>query len=165
MLRWKNIAALLLGIAVPASLAVGCGSPQSSGSNPGSGPSPSTGSTEFWFDKGGDQEIVNHLTEAWQNDAGMKIQITNYPDTASYQTAIQQSIDQPDAPGLFTWWSGPQLDTLAKNGKIADLTDEWKNYIAAGVSPDIEKAFTFNGKAYAPPIPRIAGCITCLEIT
>jgi ABC-type sugar transport system, periplasmic component len=115
---------------------------------------------EFWFDKGGDQEIVNHLTEAWKSDSGVDVKITNYPDTAAYQTAIQQSIDQPTAPGLFTWWSGPQLETLAKNGKIADLTDEWKNYIAAGVSPDIEKAFTFDGKAYAAPYSILYN--TCL---
>lgn len=167
MFKFKNSVALVLCAAVLVSSAAGCSSTAPSASNAASAGSAavssgekSTGTMEFWFDKGGDQEIVNHLTEAWKSDSGVDVKITNYPDTAAYQTAIQQSIDQPTAPGLFTWWSGPQLETLAKNGKIADLTDEWKNYIAAGVSPDIEKAFTFDGKAYAAPYSILYN--TCL---
>lgn len=167
MFKFKNAVALVLCTAVLVSSAAGCGSPASSASSTSpaasaaaSSDTKGTGATEFWFDKGNDQEIVNHLTEAWKSDSGVDVKITNYPDTAAYQTAIQQSIDQPAAPGLFTWWSGPQLETLVKNGKVADLTEEWKSYIAAGVSPDIEKAFTFDGKAYAAPYSILYN--TCL---
>ena len=166
MFKLKNSVALVLCAAILASSVAGCSSPTSSASSVKSTGSAtasnvsSTGTMEFWFDKGADQEINDRLAAAWKSDSGIDIKVTNYPDTAAYQTAIQQSIDQPTAPGLFTWWSGPQLETLVKNGKVADLTDEWKNYIAAGVSPDIEKAFTIDGKAYAAPYSILYN--TCL---
>jgi len=166
MFKLKNSVALVLCAAILASSVAGCSSPTSSASSvkpTGSATASnvsSTGTMEFWFDKGADQEINDRLAAAWKSDSGIDIKVTNYPDTAAYQTAIQQSIDQPTAPGLFTWWSGPQLETLVKNGKVADLTDEWKNYIAAGVSPDIEKAFTIDGKAYAAPYSILYN--TCL---
>lgn len=170
MFKFKNAVALALSAALLVSSAAGCSTPASSASSSRlavSTAAPSdakgTGATEFWFDKGNDQEIVDRLAAAWKSDSGVDVKITNYPDTAAYQTAMQQSIDQPTAPGLFTWWSGSQLETLAKNGKVADLTDEWKNYIAAGVSPDIEKAFTFEGKAYAAPYSILYN--TCLYNT
>ncbi len=170
MFKFKNAVALVLSAAILASSVAGCSSPAPSASSekPAEGAVSTTnvknaGATEFWFDKGADQDIVDRLAAAWKSDSGVAIKITNYPDTAAYQTAMQQSIDQSTAPGLFTWWSGPQLETLAKNGKVADLTDEWKNYIAAGVSPDIEKAFTFNGKAYAAPYSILYN--TCLYNT
>src|SRR5690606_22761063 len=88
-------------------------------------PAQTGGKVDFWLDKLGDAEKAARLAEAWKNDSGIEIELTNYPDVAAYQTAIQQTIDDPGAPGLFTWWSGPQLETLAKNGKLADLTAEW----------------------------------------
>lgn len=108
-------------------------------------------STEFWLDKMADQTIGDKITAAWKVDAGGDVKMVNYPDVAAYQTSIQQSIDDPSAPGLFTWWSGPQLETLAKNGKLVDLTAEWDTYIAEGVAPDIKEAFTIDGKVYAAP--------------
>jgi multiple sugar transport system substrate-binding protein len=171
MRKFKNAVALVLSAIILASSATGCSSspsPSASSAKPAesvtsTADAKGTGATEFWFDKGNDQEIVDRVAAAWKADSGVDIKITNYPDTAAYQTAVQQSIDQPTAPGLFTWWSGSQLETLAKNGKIADLTAEWKNYIAAGVSPDIEKAFTFDGKAYAAPYSILYN--TCLYNT
>ncbi|SME99072.1 ABC transporter substrate-binding protein [Paenibacillus barengoltzii] len=114
-------------------------------------PAQTGGKVDFWLDKLGDAEKAARLAEAWRNDSGIEVELTNYPDVAAYQTAIQQTIDDPGAPGLFTWWSGPQLETLAKNGKLADLTAEWDNYIADGVSADIKDAFTVDGKVYAAP--------------
>ncbi len=163
MFKFKNAVALVLSAALLVSTAAGCGSsaPSASGSSaPAASEAKGAGSAEFWFDKGNNQEIVDRLATAWKSDSGVDLKITNFPDNAAYQTAIQQSIDQPSAPGLFTWWSGPQLETLVKNGKVADLTDEWKNYIADGVSPDIEKAFMVDGKAYAAPYSVLYN--TCL---
>jgi len=114
-------------------------------------PAQAGGKVEFWLDKLGDAEKAARLSEAWQKDSGIEIAITNYPDVAAYQTSVQQTIDNPGAPGLFTWWSGPQLETLAKNGKLADLTAEWDQYIAEGVAADIKEAFTVDGKVYAAP--------------
>lgn len=114
-------------------------------------PAQTGGKVEFWLDKLGDAEKAARLSEAWKKDSGIEIEFTNYPDVAAYQTSIQQTIDDPGAPGLFTWWSGPQLETLAKNGKLADLSAEWDHYIADGVSADIKEAFTVGGKVYAAP--------------
>ena len=110
-----------------------------------------TATIEFWLDKMSDQTIGDKLAEAWKEDAGVEVKIVNYPDVAAYQTSLQQSIDDPSAPGLFTWWSGPQLETLAKNDKLVDLTQEWDSYIENGVAADIKEAFTIDGKAYAAP--------------
>ena len=100
-------------------------------------PSDISSSVEFWLDKLGKTEHIVAVCHAQLTDSGIDVQIQNYPDTAAYQTSIQQSIDSSSAPGLFTWWSGGQLETLARNGKIADLSDEWDSYIENGVSPDI----------------------------
>jgi multiple sugar transport system substrate-binding protein len=110
-----------------------------------------SGTVEFWLDKMADQEIIDKVSTAWKKDSGIDLKIIAYPDAASFQTAMQQSIDDPKAPGLFTWWSGSQLETLAKNDKLVDLTSEWDDYIKEGVSPDIMEAFTVDGKVYAAP--------------
>ena len=65
---------------------------------------------------------------------------------------MQQSIREEEAPGLFTWWSGPQLETLVKNDLVEDVTDLWDEFVVAnGVSEDIKESFTVDGKAYAVP--------------
>jgi multiple sugar transport system substrate-binding protein len=153
MYKFKNVAIVVLCVAMLFCSLVGYGKQTNTSRGV-------KGSTEFWFDKGADQSKNDDLAAAWKKDSGIDITITNYPDTASYQTALQQSINQSSAPGLFTWWSGSQLETLVKNGQIVDLTNEWKNYIAAGVSADIEKAFTYEGKAYAAPYSILYN--TCL---
>jgi len=158
----KKIAAFLLSAAIMSIIVTGCGStktePEGNGNSVGTGEV--KGSTEFWLDKLGDQAIIDKITEAWKKDSGIDVKIINYPDVAAYQTSLQQSIDDKSAPGLFTWWSGSQLESLAKNDKLEDLTDEWDNYIADGVSPDIKEAFTVDGKVYAAPYSILYN--TCL---
>lgn len=128
-------------------------------------PASSGGKVEFWLDKLGEADKAARLTEAWLKDSGVEVEITNYPDVAAYQTSIQQTIDDPSAPGLFTWWSGPQLETLAKNGKLMDLTAEWDNYIADGVSADVKEAFAVDGKVYAAPYSlRYMSCLYNVEV-
>jgi multiple sugar transport system substrate-binding protein len=84
--------------------------------------------------------------------SGVPVTIISYTDVASYQTAIQQSGRTPNAPGLFTWWSGFQLKTLVDNGLLEDLTDIWQSHIIPnGVSADVADALKFNGKIYAAP--------------
>lgn len=112
------------------------------------------GKIEFWNDKlvNADPATLDHLSAALQADSGVQVDIVSYPDVAAYQTAMQQSIKDASAPGMFTWWNGDQLNTLAKNGLLVDLTDEWTNYyIPSGVSADAEAALSYEGKAYAAP--------------
>lgn len=109
-------------------------------------------SVEFWNDKLGETEKGAACITTWTAAAGVEIMNTNYPDTASYQTALTQSIDVASAaPDIFTWWSGSQLESLATSGKIQPLDDVWETIVAAGVAPSIADAFTFDGHAYAVP--------------
>lgn len=159
MFKMKKLAALLMVVTAMSIIVTGCGGTktETEGVNnsvventQGENAKPE-GNTEFWLDKLGDQAIIDQLALVWKNDSGIDVKIVNYPDVAAYQTSLQQSIDDKSAPGMFTWWSGGQLETLAKNDKLVDLTAEWDNYIADGVSADIKEAFTVNGKAYAAP--------------
>ena len=112
------------------------------------------GKIEFWNDKltNTDPAILTNLADALQTGSGVQVDIVSYPDVAAYQTAMQQSIKDTSAPGMFTWWNGDQLNTLAKNGLLVDLTDEWTNYyIPSGVSADVQAALSYEGKAYAAP--------------
>ncbi len=154
MFRMKRIAAFLLSVTIMSIIVTGCGGTKTvseGNTNTAEGAGTTGGSTEFWLDKLSDQAIIDKLTGAWKKDSGVDVKIINYPDVAAYQTALQQSIDDKSAPGMFTWWSGSQLEALAKNDKLVDLAGEWDNYIADGVSEDIREAFTVDGKVYAAP--------------
>jgi multiple sugar transport system substrate-binding protein len=53
---------------------------------------------------------------------------------------------------MFTWWSGFQLESLAKEGLLADLSDIWRDYlIPQGANPDIAESLRIDGKIYAVP--------------
>lgn len=76
------------------------------------------------------------------------------------RTAVEQSINSADAPGLFTWWSGVDLKALADEGVIEDLTDVWKEYIIPnGVPENVTDSLTFDGKIYAAPYSIIYSAI------
>ncbi len=109
---------------------------------------------EFWNDKmtNTDASILESLVNAFSADSGLDVEIISYPDVAAYQTAIQQSISGSSAPAMFTWWNGYQLETLAKNDLLLDLTEEWKNYyVPSGVSADVADSLSYDGKIYAAP--------------
>lgn len=175
---WKNgkkIAALSLSVVMAAGMLGGCGgsgsgdpkngAPKTEAAKDGSGDGSasgdsagnvvaSTGKVEFWNDKllNIEQSEVDKIFTSIEGISGIQVEAITYPDTAAYQTAMQQSIRGEEAPGLFTWWSGPQLATLAENGLLEDLTDLWPEYVTAnGVSADIAESFTVDGKIYAVP--------------
>ncbi|MDR0655358.1 MAG: extracellular solute-binding protein [Treponema sp.] len=112
-------------------------------------PSSGDGKIEFWNDKP-NPEFYAGLAPKVKEVSGINVEIIGYPDTSSFQTAIQQSIRQPNSPGFFTWWSGTPLASLVKEGLVTDVSDLWENYlIPKGVSPSLADAFTFDGKIYA----------------
>jgi len=112
-----------------------------------------SGKATFWNDKwANNAETQKAVADAWTKTSGLTIDVNSFPDTASYQTAMSQSIgDAGSAPNAFTWWSGDQLQTLAQGNQLMPLDDVWQKIIPLGVSPDIEKALSFNGHAYAVP--------------
>lgn len=163
----KKLAAILLTVTMTAGLLAGCGGGDDKSGAPSGQDNKqaetgqaqpeeleSTGKTEFANDKLVNMEpsIISGFTESAKTSTGIEIEVTTAPDTAAYQTTIQQSIREKSAPGLFTWWSGAQLETLVENGLVEDLTEIWEKYITpAGVSSDIAEAFTIDGKIYAAP--------------
>lgn len=170
-MKSKKIVALFLSAAMTFGMFSGCGSPgdassakETSGSTASTSSAAggetsanptATGSVEFWNDKlGGETEksILDALSTNVKDASGIEMKIVGYPDVASYQTSLQQSVKDPSSPGMFTWWSGPQLASLVESGIVTDLTQEWEDYyIPAGVSPDIGEAFKVDGKIYAAP--------------
>ena len=170
--KGKKIVALSLSVAMAAGMMAGCGGSgepkgeapkteavkdgaagQTGGEQAGNAAA-STGKVEFWNDKllNIEQSEVDKIFDSIGSLSGIQVEAITYPDTAAYQTAMQQSIRGEEAPGLFTWWSGPQLATLAENGLLEDLTDLWPEYVIAnGVSADIAESFTVDGKIYAVP--------------
>jgi multiple sugar transport system substrate-binding protein len=147
MLKSKRFVAAALTAAMVMGTLAGCGSSTKGNADTGAaktegekaetsgtaaGGSAAVGTkVEFWNDKFANSEksdvdkIMNSITEL----SGIKVEQIAYPDTAAYQTAMQQSIRDKKAPGLFTWWSGPQLETLAKNDLLEDLSDLWDEVI------------------------------------
>ncbi len=112
------------------------------------------GRIEFWNDKltNTDSSILDALAGAITEASGVDVEIVSYPDVAAYQTALQQSIKDASAPGMFTWWNGDQLNTLAKNDLLLDLTEEWAEYyVPSGVSADVAESLSYDGKVYAAP--------------
>lgn len=82
----------------------------------------------------------------------MKIKYVNTPDLSAYQTNIQQSLQGGDAPAVFTWWTGSQLEELVKNDLVEDLSDQWDSYVDEGVSDQIKDALSVDGKVYGAPL-------------
>lgn len=152
-MKKRGLAAVLCAAVMLGAIA-GCGNGgeeqrSASVSDGGSG-----GSTEFANDKllNLDLSIIEGYEEKAKEATGIDVTIVTSPDTAAYQTSIQQSIRDESAPGLFTWWGGYQLETLVENGLVEDLTEVWETYITpAGVSADVAEAFTYDGKIYAAP--------------
>jgi multiple sugar transport system substrate-binding protein len=143
----KKLVTILLVLLLPVSIVLAAGGGQGGGTS-------SAGAAkgiEYWNDKP-NPEAYAGLSAEMEKASGVPVEIIGYPDVAAYQTAIQQSAPQANAPGLFTWWSGFQLQTLVENGLVADLTDLWKShFVPAGVSADVAAALSFNGKVYAAP--------------
>lgn len=174
MMNLKRLTALLLMTTVTVGAFAGCGSSKDSSDKSAESSQNSTeekneseeatdgaeetvakgGKVEFWNDKLSniDQTQMDTVVETIQSASGHELELSMYPDTASYQTAVQQTIRDKKAPGLFTWWSGSQLETLVENGLVEDMTSVWEDCIFdSGVSQGVADAFTFDGKIYAAP--------------
>ena len=122
----------------------------------------STGKVEFWNDKlsGTEQVDLDKLAQSASEASGIDIEFISYTDVPSMRTAVEQSVNSSDAPGLFTWWSGVNLKNLVDAGAVEDLTDVWEKYIIPnGVSRDVADSLTFDGKIYAAPYSIIYNAI------
>ena len=106
------------------------------------------GDVQLYHDKAGWQDW---WIETFDLDSNNSYEITPFADTSSFQATVRQSL-RADPPGLFTWWAGYRMKDMVDAGLVEDLSPIWDKYIAAGqVSPDLAKAFQFDGKTYAVP--------------
>lgn len=107
---------------------------------------------DFYSDKADEEVLFSEISEMIYEDIEKGINYVGYADSAAFQTSIQQTLGTENAPGMFTWWSGHRLESMAESGDIVDLSDEWQEYyIELGVNPDLADAFTIDGKVYAAP--------------
>ena len=106
------------------------------------------GDVQLYHDKAGWQDW---WIETFDLDSNNSYEITPFADTSSFQATVRQSL-RSDPPGLFTWWAGYRMKDMVDAGLVEDLSPIWDKYIAAGQgSPDLAKAFQFDGKTYAVP--------------
>ena len=101
-------------------------------------------------DKGQDwQNYYSEMGELSASAIGIGIEGRPYPDTTSYKQAILQSLPTEEAPDVFTWWSGYQMEDLYKSGNLLDVTSLWQTAVQNGDLPEtLASAFTFDGKQY-----------------
>ena len=105
-------------------------------------------SVDFFHDKANWQPSYEDAFK----DAPVGVKSVPYADTSSYQAAVRAALRTPQAPGMFTWWSGYRMKDLVDAGLIADVSDIWQKYVDAGIySESLASAFSFDGKAYAIP--------------
>ncbi len=96
-----------------------------------------------WFNS-----VGQYMTGKYQ----IGFQSQPYSDTNVYQGVIRSAAMTSKAPPLFTWWSGSQIQDLAKTGAIADLTPQMQGWIKnQGVNPALAKSFEYNGHYYGAP--------------
>lgn len=178
----RRVMAVLLSIGLAAGSLVGCSGGGSAPANQGEPSKPeaagagssagtqgdmgqasaNTGKVEFWNDKlaSTEQTDLDKLAKSASEASGIDIEFISYTDVASMRTAVEQSIHSQDAPGLFTWWSGVDLKTLADAGVVEDLTEVWEEYIIPnGVPGNVTDSLTFDGKIYAAPYSIIYSTI------
>ena len=103
-------------------------------------------------DKAGWAPWFNSVGQYMLSKYQIGFQSQPYSDTSVFQGVIRSAAMTSKAPPLFTWWSGTQIQDLAKAGAIADLTPQMQGWIKnQGVSPDVAKAFQYNGRYYGAP--------------
>ena len=107
--------------------------------------------TVFWLDKLSNAEVLTKFRALLNDMSGLDVEVNNYNDVSSYQTAVSQSIDSDSSPDLITWWSGEQLESLVEANRLLPIDDLWEELVAMGVPDDVKSALSYNGKIYAAP--------------
>lgn len=95
----------------------------------------------------------NTVGQYMQQHYGVGIQAQPYADTNTFQAVMRSALPTQKVPPLFTWWSGYQIQELAKTGDVVDLTPyvkQWEKQY--GLNPDVADAFLYKGKYYGAPL-------------
>lgn len=108
---------------------------------------------EVLNDKGLKKDWNKTVTPIIEKDTGLKVDVIDTIDVTAYTTNIKQSLSSKNAPSLFTWWTGTQLDDLASNDLLAEISeDEWQKLVGLGISNDLKESLSSNGKIYGAPL-------------
>ena len=104
-----------------------------------------------WFNSVG-QYMVDKYQVGFQSQP--------YSDTSIFQGVIRSAAMTSKAPPLFTWWSGAQLQDLAKAGAVADLTPQMQNSIIYGVVGGTLAVLIAGLASYGLVVLKIPGAFT-----
>jgi len=77
---------------------------------------------EFWCDKVGYITMYEDIFEDFTDETGIKIVATGFYDIEGYIGTIKTLIGKPEAPDVFTWWTGKTMEELANTGGLMDLS-------------------------------------------
>lgn len=112
-----------------------------------------SGTLDFLTNKGAWEPDFEGLNGLSTEQVSVDLDVTGYSDQPQYEAFIRQSFRTDEAPGLFTWQTGPTLAELVEDGLIAETTDIWTEAIENGwVSADLADYYTFDGKQYCVPM-------------
>lgn len=109
---------------------------------------------------GGDLAFVTDKA-AWQSSfeamnktsGDLQLKFTGYSDPTAYDSYIKQSFRTNKKPDLFTWHTGGQLESLVKEGLVAETTDLWTEAEQQNLVPKgLKDQYTFDGKQYCVPL-------------
>lgn len=138
----------IAGVAAAALLLGGC-----SAGGGGTDEQPTTGTIKFLTNKGAWEPDFESLNGLSTEQAELELSVTGYSDQPQYEAFIRQSFRTKEAPGLFTWQTGPSLGELVEDGLIAETTDIWQEAIEKGwVSEDLAQYYTYDDKQYCVPL-------------
>lgn len=123
-----------------------CGGSSSSGSSASTLSVPNDKPTwANWFNEIG-KEIA-------KQDGGIGLKAQPYSSTTAYQAVMDNLVTSSQAPPIYTWWSGAQLQVLVKEHAVANLTPEVQHWIKAyGLNPQVMDAYKENGSYYGVPM-------------
>ena len=81
---------------------------------------------DLYHDKANWQPAFEATIALAPQETGVEVNVVPYADMSSYQAAVRAALRTPQAPGLFTWWSGYRMEDLVASGMVEDLTSIWQ---------------------------------------
>jgi raffinose/stachyose/melibiose transport system substrate-binding protein len=149
----------LVGMGVPASVALAAcgGSPSQTGAGGGSGGG--KGVASYWTLSGKPQEAIRKDTVTRFNKANPKTTIdeTQFANDA-YKQKVKTAIGAGKGPTLIWGWGGGGLKSYVDAGQVDDMSDFFAEHpeIKQKIFPSAFGAATVDGKLYAMPIETVA---------
>jgi len=101
----------------------------------------------FWCDKIGWVPKYKELFKEFEQKTGIKVEVTGYYDIDAYIATIKTLGGGPEAPDVFTWWTGKTLEELIGMGILMDVSPAWD--ANPGYMKSLRDMVTYNGKTYA----------------